>query len=331
MKIRNSMIASILFVLFASVCTGCMQRHIDSPHTEIRYIMHDGLSRSYRIHIPANTDEFSALVLVLHGGGGTAEHMEEELTKKGFNTLSDGHHFVVVYPDGIENRWNDGRTENNPVTHVDDVGFLTRIIDDITGEFDIDAHRVFATGISNGGQMSYRLACETEKTAAIAPVVSSFHEGLYCECSPSQPISVFLIAGTEDPLVPYDGGQITIFRKRYGIAVSMNETVQFWVTHNNCSPTPIISTLPDTDPTDGCIVTSKEYRNGDKNTRVLFYSIDGGGHTWPSGGKYLFETVVGRICHDFNACEHIWNFFDASAAPSNELQYRFYHKDVISI
>jgi polyhydroxybutyrate depolymerase len=304
---------SILFVLFITILfTGCTQRDPDSSHTQIRSIVHDGLTRSYRIHVPTNTNEYNALLLVLHGGGGTAKHTEEELTKKGFNTLSDKYKFVVVYPEGIEKRWNDGRIENKPVTHIDDVGFLTKIIDTVTQEFNIDSNRVFVTGISNGGQMSYRLACErTEKIAAIAPVVSSLHEDLYNTCTPSQPISVFIIAGTEDPLVPYSGGDITLLKKKYGTVVSMNEAVTFWATHNNCSPTPIISVLPDINPDDGCIVTSKEYTHGDSNTKVLFYSIEGGGHTWPSGGKYLTEALVGRICYDFNACKHIWNFFNS--------------------
>jgi polyhydroxybutyrate depolymerase len=133
---------------------------------------------------------------------------------------------------------------------------------------------------------------------------------LYKTCTPSQPISVFIIAGTKDPLVPYTGGDITIFKKKYGTVVSMNDAVTFWVTHNNCSSTPVISVLPDT-ADDGCIVTKKEYTNGDNHTKVLFYSIEGGGHTWPSGGKYLTETLVGKICYDFNACEHIWNFFNS--------------------
>lgn len=304
--------ATILFVLLITILfTGCTQRDSASSQTQIRSLVYDGLTRSYRIHTPANTNKYTALLLVLHGGGGTAKHTEEELTKKGFNTLSDKYKFVVVYPNGIEKRWNDGRTLNNPVTHINDVGFLTKLIDDTTKEFNIDTNRVFVTGISNGGQMSYRLACErTEKITAIAPVVSSLHEDLYKTCTPSQPISVFIIAGTEDPLVPYTGGDITIFNKKYGTVISMNETVTFWVTHNNCSPDSVVSVMPNT-ADDGCIVTIKEYINGDNNTKVLFYSIKGGGHTWPSGGKYLTEALVGKICYDFNACEHIWNFFNS--------------------
>jgi polyhydroxybutyrate depolymerase len=293
--------------------TGCFREDINDPHTMVRHIVHDGIERSYRIHIPPETNEYAALLLVLHGGSGTAEHTEEELTKFHFNHLSNQYGFIVVYPNGIDHRWNDGRTENNPVTDVDDVGFLTTLIDTITTEFDVDSERVFSTGISNGGQMSYRLACEqTDKITAIAPVVSSLHEQLYCTCSPSEPISVFIIAGTDDPLVPYDGGNITVFKKTYGSVYSMNDTVQFWVHHNNCSPIPHIHDLPDHDSLDGCVVKSYEYSDGSNNTTVLFYSIEGGGHTWPDGGKYLTEKIVGRICYDFNACEHIWNFFNTS-------------------
>jgi polyhydroxybutyrate depolymerase len=313
MNIKKSYPLFILLLLLSSVVllTGCFTRDKGDPHTEVRSMVYDGITRSYRVHIPPDVNTFTALVLVLHGGGGTGKHTEQELTQYDFNRLSEEHGFIVVYPDGIENRWNDGRTENNPVTDVDDVGFLTTLIDSLTEEFSIDTNNVFSTGISNGGQMSYRLACErTEYFKAIAPVVSALHEGLFTYCTPLHPLSVFIIAGTDDPLVPYNGGPITFLNRTYGAVRSMNETVQFWVTHNNCTKTPLISELPDIDPKNGCIVTTYEYANGLGNTTVLFYSINGGGHTWPSGGKYLTESLVGRICYDFNACEHIWAFFE---------------------
>lgn len=312
MKRKYVMILAICFMILSSLFfSGCLRRNTDNPHTELRYLIHDNNNRSYRIHIPSNTSQYKALLLVLHGGGGTAEHTEEELTKQRFNTISDEQGFIVVYPNGIEKRWNDGRTENNPVMDVDDVGFLSLLIDTVITEFSIDNQQVYMTGISNGGQMSYRFACEhPEKITGIAPVVSALHEDLYETCSPDQPVNVFIIAGTKDPLVPYDGGTITLFNESYGTVVSMNDTVEFWVKHNNCSTIPITATLPDTEPTDGCHVNTYEYANGRDNTTVLFYSIDGGGHTWPDGGKYFFESVVGKICYDFNACDHIWTFFD---------------------
>lgn len=312
MKIKRKLIICIVCILlFSMLLSGCLRRKGDQD-TQIRSMMYDGISRSYRVHIPSDFDQYSSLVFVLHGGGGTGKHTEEELTQYRFNDLASQHGFIVVYPDGLENRWNDGRIENNPVTDVDDVGFLTTLIDSLTNEFTINEGNVFFTGISNGGQMSYRLACEqTEKITAIAPVVSSLHKRLYQNCSPSTPISVFLIAGTEDPLVPFFGGKIKVLNQTFGTVIAMNETVQYWVGVNNCSPNPIKTSLPDTDPSDGCTVTSYEYTNGEQNSKVLYYIINGGGHTWPDGGKYLTESLVGKICYDFNACEHIWDFFNS--------------------
>ncbi len=309
---KKLMIICILIMLFliSSGFSGCFRKDIDDEQTKIRTFEYDGFLRTYRIHIPDGTDQFTALVLVLHGGGGTGEHTEEELTKTRFNTLSEQHGFIVVYPDGLEKRWNDGRTENNPIPDVDDVGFLRSLIDALTDEFFIDPEHVFVTGISNGGQMSYRLACEaTHQITAIAPVVSALHVDLYQQCLPSEPIPVFLIAGTDDPLVPFEGGKITIFQQSYGTVVSMNDTVSYWTTHNNCSTMPVKTYLSDEDPTDGCRVVSYYYGNGTDGTAVLYYIIKGGGHTWPDGGKYLYESLVGKICYDFNACDHIWGFF----------------------
>lgn len=313
MNIKKSYPLFILLLLLSSVVllTGCFTRDKGDPHTEVRSMVYDGITRSYRVHIPPDVNTFTALVLVLHGGGGTGKHTEQELTQYDFNRLSEEHGFIVVYPDGIENRWNDGRTENNPVTDVDDVGFLTTLIDSLTEEFSIDTNNVFSTGISNGGQMSYRLACErTEYFKAIAPVVSSLHVDLAQNCSPSFPISVFLIAGTDDPLVPFEGGKIRFLNQTFGSVIPMNDTIDYWVSTNNCSPDPIITNLPDTDPSDGCRVTCYHYPNGTSNSSVLYYIIKGGGHTWPDGGKYLTESIVGKICYDFNACEHIWAFFE---------------------
>ncbi len=299
----------VAFIFISSMfLTGCVRKHDDD--TVVRSLIYDGLTRSYRLHIPPNVDNYSALILVLHGGSGTGRHTEEELTQFQFNDLSETYSFIVAYPDGLEKRWNDGRIENNPITEVDDVGFLTTLIDNLTSEFNIESDHVFCTGISNGGQMSYRLACEkSEYLRAIAPVVSSLHVGLAENCSPSLPISVFIIAGTDDPLVPFDGGKITVLNTTFGTVIAMNETVAYWVNANDCVEEPIIDSLPDVDPNDGCIVTSYHYPGGDLNSSVLFYVIDGGGHTWPDGGKYLTESLVGKVCYDFNACEQIWSFF----------------------
>ena len=304
-------------VIVVLLFSGCIDDIPDDPNTYIRSIPHDGLERTYRIHIPPlfNKSIQMPLVLVLHGGGGTAEGMEEQLTLGGFNNLSDKEGFIVVYPDGIEKHWNDGRKNVTYRTHqekIDDVGFISILIDNITEELNINPGRVYVTGMSNGAMMSYRLACEiSEKIAAIAPVTGAIPEDIVPQCSPSKPVSVLAISGTDDPLVPWDGGDIKspFFHKPLGKVLSVHDSVNYWVIHNNCSPISNITWLPDLDPGDDTRVRREIYGEGDEGTKVILYAIEGGGHTWPDGLQYLSESRIGKTCHDINANEVIWEFF----------------------
>jgi polyhydroxybutyrate depolymerase len=124
-----------------------------------------------------------------------------------------------------------------------------------------------------------------------------------------RPLSIFLTLGTDDPLVPYDGGEIILFNKTYGWVISANETVDFWVTHNGCNTTPVVSYLADIDPRDGVIVRSQEYKQGDEGTRVLVYTMIGGGHTWSGGPQYISKSIIGNTCRDYDQSQVIWEFF----------------------
>jgi polyhydroxybutyrate depolymerase len=161
-------------------------------------IIFAGLKRTYRIHIPTSYDKANPipLLIVLHGGGGIGEGMVK-LTQGGFNKLSDKEGFIVVYPDGIEKHWNDGRENVKYRAHrekIDDIGFISALIEHFEKQYNIDIKRVYATGISNGAMMSFRLGCElSEKMAAIAPVAGSMPENLPTRCSPSRSISVLII------------------------------------------------------------------------------------------------------------------------------------------
>jgi polyhydroxybutyrate depolymerase len=289
----------------------------EDPHTSTRFILSNGLERTYRIHIPPSLPENipPALIFVLHGGGGTGEGMERTLTLGGFNILADQHNFIVVYPDGIEKNWNDGRKNVTDPAHqqnIDDVGFFNALIDNLTMEFNIDPDRIFFTGISNGAMMSYRVAFEIpEKIAAIAPVAGAIPTDLLAYNISHVPISVCVISGTNDPLVPWDGGQVGFPRKPRGTVVSVPESVMYWVTHNNCSLTPNSTDLPDIDPKDHTRVHRDVYSEGINYTEVILYTIINGGHTWPDGYQYLPEVLVGRTSHDINANNVIWDFFSS--------------------
>jgi polyhydroxybutyrate depolymerase len=280
-----------------------------------RTIISDGLLRTYRIHIPPNLVENStpALLFVLHGGGGTGEGMERSLTLGGFNTFSDEQDVLIVYPNGIEKNWNDGRTNVSDPAHeqqIDDVGFFTLLIEKLSEEFSVDSHRIFVTGISNGAMMSYRLAIELpEIIAAIAPVAGALPIDLISFNMSNTPVSVCVLSGTQDPLVPWEGGLVGFPRNPRGIVLSVQDSVMYWVEHNNCVNTPNSTLLPDSDPKDKTWVQQDIYSYGQNNTVVALYTIYNGGHTWPDGLQYLPESLVGRTTHDINANNVIWDFF----------------------
>ncbi len=277
-------------------------------------IIFAGLERTYLLHIPSSYIRSTPmpLLIVLHGGGGTGERMEK-LTQGGFNRFSDKDGFLVVYPDGIEKNWNDGRENVKYRAHrekIDDVGFIASLIEHLTVEHPIDKKRVYVTGISNGAMMSFRLGCElSERIAAIAPVAGAMPENLPSRCSPSRQIPVLMISNTEDRLVPWEGGDIRFGRKTFGRAISVPETVKYWVTHNQCSSSPTVFMEPDRDPKDGTRVRREVYAQCGEGAEVILYAIEGGGHTWPGGDQYLPKIIVGKTSRDIDANGVIWNFF----------------------
>jgi polyhydroxybutyrate depolymerase len=281
-------------------------------------IRHDNLKRRFNIHVPSYFDKAIQLplVIVLHGRGGNGWSMVL-LTRKGFNKLADKDGFIVVYPDGVDKNWNDGRRdeEANDRAHrenIDDVGFISGLIDFMVENYNVDPGRIYVTGISNGAIMSYRLACElSPKIAAIAPVDGNIPVMLLNECRPSSSVSVLAINNIEDPVVPFDGGEIQgQFRKiKLGKVLSVEESVMFWVKHNKCSPEPVFTEEPDKFPEDGTRVKRWEYLNGNDGAEVFLYAIEGGGHTWPGGVQYLPARVIGKTSREIDANEIIWSFF----------------------
>ncbi len=312
----DNRIIHVFLISFLMTLTICGQNpginHANS-------IMYDGLKRTYLLHIPGSTDvnNKKALLIALHGGGGTGKNMVK-LTMGGFDKLSDEKGFVVVYPDGLDKHWNDGREYEKPGYRVhrdaiDDSGFISALIDYLTGKMDLDPDRVYITGMSNGAIMAYRLACDLScKIAAIAPVAGNIPTGYINFCSPAGQVSVLAINNIEDPLVPFEGGDITgpFGRKKLGKVLSAEQSINFWVKNDGCSLSPQVILEPDKDPGDGTRIQKKSYGNGKGNTEVILYEIEGGGHTWPGGYQYLGKWLIGRTSRDIDACEVIWDFFE---------------------
>ncbi len=287
---------------------------------------HDGKERAYRIHIPANLDRDkpTPLLFCCHGGGGTAE----VASRMGFTPLADKHGFIVVYPEGLNKHWNDGRDAPRFAeqdAEVDDVAFVLALLKALPAkhEIEIDTERVYATGASNGGFISQRLALDAADTfAAVGVVIASMGTPLAepDRFQPSQPVSILFMNGTADPAVPYEGGPITPdFTPRLrssnrdfarGECTSTDDAVALWVKHNQLAAEPLIESLPDKDTNDGCTVEKSTWRSADQinPVEVILYRIEGGGHTIPGGAQYLPERIIGKTCQDIDGVATIWEF-----------------------
>ncbi len=314
----NRLIATpILIFLFLLSCSGSGSNQGTQSENTVYgdfsgSIVVDGIKRTFLYHIPKNTATPPPLIIALHGGGGSGESMIN-LTKGGFNTLSEEYGFIVVYPDAIEKHWNDGRGIEDYYSNrenIDDVKFISSLINHFYSNFNIDKSRVFVTGMSNGGLMSFRLACElNEKIKAIATVAASMSENIYSTCQISKPISVMIIHGTEDLIIPFEGGAITFNNTYLGEVIGAENTANYFSNINSCTNTTNKQYLADTDPEDGTRVWKIENINCENGTKVMLLGIDGGGHTWPDGSPYFPESIIGRVCKDINGCEEIVKFF----------------------
>jgi polyhydroxybutyrate depolymerase len=278
----------------------------------------DGVKRTYLLHVPAahDTNKPAPLLIALHGGLGNGKRMIQ-LTQGGFNALSDEQGFLVVYPEGIHKHWNDGRDgkETGYYAHkkkINDVAFISALIDLLAEQWNVDTNRVFVTGISNGACMSHRLACElSDKVTAIAAVSGSMPQRIFASCRPSSPVSVLTIYNDKDRLMPFEGGNVTgpFGGRKLGKVLSASETMAFWSEQNGCNQLPVVTREPDADINDGTQVRKENYTNCGKGTQVIHYVIENGGHTWPGGDQYLGEWLVGKTSRDMDANKVIWDFF----------------------
>jgi len=282
----------------------------DKSHEAACYsLVQDGRKRTLRIYLPAGRGEPLPVVLVLHGGGGTGGGMEW-LTRRGFNRIADRDGAVVVYPDGIDRGWNDGRSANRSTADaaVDDVGFLRALPEQLASLHPIDRARLYVTGISNGGMMSYRLGCDAAGVfAAAAPVAANMAVELGGACHPLRAVPLLIMNGVDDPIMPWKGGPVRVLWMTRGTVLSSEESAARWLSLDHCGPLEP-QTVIDAIPADGTSAAPRFARCAEGG-EVRLYEIRGGGHTWPKGEPYLTSHIVGRVSQALDANETIWAFF----------------------
>ena len=269
-------------MLLAAAIGSHGQTEVDSLLTTDGY-------RTYRIHTPPGftPGEHLPLVLNLHGVGSDPAQQE---VYSGMNAVADTARFVVVYPSGVNNSWNLG------LGTVDEYGFFTALLDTLAITHGIDPGRIYACGMSQGGFMSFVLACALfDRIAAIATVAGSMAPGLDLFCAPSRPVPVMMVHGTADGIVPFTGGI-------QNLSVSM--VIDFWVAHNGCDPVPVITPVPNLISWDLCTAEREDHLNGDQGSTVTLIRIIDGGHTWPGSAIPL-----GVTNQDLSASAEIWAFF----------------------
>lgn len=248
--------------------------------------IYDGIERTYRVYAPEiNRESASPMVINMHGLGSNA--FEQQFYSQ-FDNVADTTGAIIVYPNGVNNQWNiysDGG--------VDDVGFISALIDTMAANYDIDLTRVYATGMSMGGFMSHRMACQlNNRIAAIGAVAGTL---AYPFCAPGRAVPVCHIHGTADSTVFFDLVPVTI---------------AFWTGIGGCADSVVVD-LPDTDTTDQSTVTLTTYPQCDDDVEVLLYTINNGGHTWPGA-----SIDIGDITNqDIHASAEIWNFFSKYTLP----------------
>ena len=256
-------------------------------------IMVDDMERAFVSYVPAGQNKKMPVIISLHGGFASPKGM---LHLADFRPLADQDKFILVCP-ASKRFWHDGADNKG----IDDVKFIDQLITYILKTYNGDASRVYVTGISNGGFMTSRLAAQLHnRIAAIAVVAATLDvaEGYDIE----KPMPVMYMHGTNDHIVSYNGGK-TFGREIY----SHNAIIKKWVTLNECNPKPVITQIPD-NANDGTSVVKEEYTNPD-GLKVIGYTINNGGHTWPGGWQYFPKFIVGKTTHNLNACQVIWDFF----------------------
>ncbi|MFN3604714.1 MAG: alpha/beta hydrolase family esterase [Leptonema sp. (in: bacteria)] len=304
----------LLLLFFVSVGCSVHRIHFTDPNYYWFKIEYQNTIRKNIIYFPSLYEKSNKtiyeetrtfpLIISLHGGGGNFDS-NLILSKGRLLELKEKYHFFLILPEGYKKQWNDGRNFDPNINSINDVGYLKTIIKYAIENFPINRDQIFIFGISNGGMMSFRFACESsEWIEGFASIAATMPKQIIKTCNPRKKLKFLLIHGTQDPLVPYEGGVVKVFFKERGEVLSAEETIDFWIKKNQCSNK---KSTKEIKKNNKLYTEIRDYECLEK--KIRFYKIFNGGHTWPGGYQYLPEWYIGKTITDFNADEAIIKFF----------------------
>ncbi len=288
MKIFNKAFVISWFCLLSIIInaqTGIV--HLDS-------ITSGSIKRKFRVYVPASYNASTAVPLVFNLHGYTSNAFQQEAYTN-FMPIADTANFIVVCPDGTSQSgnqyWNAGFGPG-----VNDVLFISNLIDSIKANYNIDNNSIYSCGMSNGGIMSYYLACNLpNRIAAIASVTGDMLNAWFASNPSPRAFPIMEIHGTADATVPYAGD---------ATFAPIDSVIKKWRVYNNCNPTAITYSVPNINMSDGSTAVNYKYTGGTNGSSVELYKVFGGSHSWP--GAYPFITNTNE---DFSASVEIWRFF----------------------
>ncbi len=271
----RSLLAALVVLLFAAPALA-------------ESLAYDGEKRTYILRLPEGVER-PPLIVVLHGGGGRARQIDRHT---GLTEQAEAQGFALVYPDGVERRWNDGRGDQDAST-ADDVGFLAALIGDLGSRGVIDPDRVFIMGPSNGGMMTLRMVCErADLFVGAVAIVANLPQQIAPQCRPSRPVPLMVMNGTADPLVPYDGGEVEVFGISRGKVISTEATLEHFSAIDGCTGR---QQVPVTDPAPKDEVTPEHEVFTGCSASLELWRYVGGGHGWPGAPQYAPKRIIGIV------------------------------------
>jgi len=276
-------------------------------------IAHDNHIRNVTYHIPKKLKRRKrSLIICLHPADETPESFAR-ITRRSFHRLSEQNNFILSYPEALNKNWNDAREDSISLSHyddVDDVGFIEKVVEFAIDSFRVDPKQIFAVGLSEGGLMTYRLACEIpRKFKGFGTVAASMSLDQLVECRADTSISLIAINGTRDPVLPYQGGQIMIDEQAQGSVLPVEDAIDFWVKECGCNEKFVLKDMANRDTFDETRSEKLTFEDCKDDRSIVLLRVNNGGHTWPGGRQYEGQKNIGKTAKDFDASFEIWKFF----------------------